>query len=107
MAERWITDIVTETGGLHDHAQISRRDPVRQPFTQQLADDHAQAAPHAAHFQGVRQTGVDMIVIGQWMYLGLAPQSTKRAGKDDSVVILVKWAAADLIAATGVLTVQT
>src|SRR5699024_12468636 len=77
MTERWITDIVTETGGLYDHAQISRRDPVWQPLAQEFTDKHAQAASHAAHLQGVGETGVDMIVISQRVHLGLAPEPTK------------------------------
>lgn len=45
------------------------------------------------------QTGVDVIVAGDRMDLGLASEAAKRAGEDDPVMVLVEGAAAQFIVA--------
>lgn len=96
VAEWRVADIVGQAGGLHHHAQIARRAPVRQFVTQHLADAHGQRTADAADFQGVGQAGVDMVVARHRMHLGLASQAAEGTGEDDAVMILVKGAAAEL-----------
>jgi len=44
---------------------------------------------------------MDVVVAGNWMNLSLAPEPAKCTGKNDAVMILVKRAAAQFIAAVG------
>lgn len=42
MAERWVADVVGQTGRLHDHAQIAGVAPFRQGVAQGFTDAHAE-----------------------------------------------------------------
>src|SRR5690606_12909437 len=77
--------------------QIAGLAPDRQLAAEHLADAHGQRAADAADFQGVGQTGVDVIVAGDRMHLGLAAQAAEGTGEDEPVMILVKGAATQFI----------
>ena len=99
MAEGRVADVMGQAGRLHDHAQVAWLAPVRQGFAQGFADAHAQRAADAADFQRVGQARVDMVVAGDRVDLGLAPQAAEGAGEDDAVVVLVERAAAQFLGA--------
>ena len=99
MPERRVANVMRQASRLDHHAQVTGIAPVGQGGTQGLADSHAQRAADAAHFQRVGQAGVDVVVAGNRVDLGLAPQAAKGSGKDDPVVILVKRAAAEFFGA--------
>src|SRR5690606_6068808 len=99
MAERRVADIVGQASRLHDHAEVGRTAPFRHLLAQHLTDAHAKRSPDAADFQRVCQPGVDMIIAGNRIYLGLASKSAEGSGKDDAVVVLVKRAATEFIGA--------
>lgn len=99
VAERRVADIVGQAGRLHHHAQVAGRAPVRQAIAQCLAHPHAQRAAHATDLQRVGQARVDVIVAGDRVYLGLAPQAAKGTREDDPVVVLVEGAAPEFFGA--------
>ena len=94
MAKGRITNVVSQAGGLHDHAQVARLAPVRQGIADHLANAHTQRTAHAADFQRVGQAGVDMVVTGNRVHLSLAAQAAEGAGEDDAVMVFVKRGAA-------------
>lgn len=95
MAERRIADIVGQAGGLQDLAGEFRRGIIRQlaPAAQKIACHGAQRTPHAADFQRMAETRVDMVVTHQRMHLRLPGQTPERTGIDDAVPVLQKRAA--------------
>lgn len=99
VAERRIADVVGQARRLHDHAQVTRLAPVGQGLAQGLADPHAQRTADATDFQRVSQAGVDVVVAGDRVDLGLAAQAAEGAGEDDAVVVLVERAATQFIGA--------
>ncbi|MDT4847913.1 hypothetical protein FQZ97_819900 [compost metagenome] len=99
VAERRVADVVGQAGGLDDDAEVRGLAPVRQRVAQGFADAHAQGTAHAAHFQRVGEARVDMVVAGDRVHLGLAPEAAKGPGKDDAVVVLVEGAAAEFFGA--------
>ena len=90
MPEGRVADVMPQAAGLDDDAEIRRRDPVGQLLLELLADHHAQRAADAADLQRVSQPRVDMVVVGQRVDLGLAPQATEGAREHDAVVVLVE-----------------
>ncbi|MNZ33415.1 hypothetical protein D3C78_507610 [compost metagenome] len=99
VAERWVADVMGQAGRLHDHPQVAGGAPVRQAVAQGFADAHAQRAADAADFQRVGQACVDMVVAGNRVHLGLAPEAAEGTGEDDAVVVLVEGAAPEFIGA--------
>lgn len=99
VAERRVADVMGEAGRLDDHAEIGGAAPLRQVIAKDFADAHAERAPHAAHFERMGKPGMDMVVTGNRMDLGLAAEAAKRAGENDTVMILVERAAPQLVAA--------
>ncbi|MCY1413335.1 hypothetical protein D9M71_287640 [compost metagenome] len=93
VAERRVADVVGQAGGLHDDAEIAGIAPLGKLVAQHLADPHAQRAADAADLQGMGEAGVDMVVAGDRVHLGLAAQAAEGAGEDDAVVVLVERAA--------------
>lgn len=45
------------------------------------------------------QAGVNMVVAGDRVHLGLAPETAKRTGKDDAVMVFVKGTAPQFLGA--------
>ena len=97
--ERWVANVMGQASRLHHHAQVAWVAPVGQGAAQGLAHAHTKGAAHAADFQGVSQAGMDMVVARYRVHLGLAAQSTERAGENDAVMVFVKWAAAQFFRA--------
>lgn len=84
---------------MHDHPQVAGGAPVGQVVAQGFADAHAQRATYAADFQRVGETRVDMVVAGNRVHLGLAPEAAEGAGEDDAVMVFVEGAAPKFIGA--------
>jgi uncharacterized protein YoaH (UPF0181 family) len=99
MAKRRVADVVSQAGRLHHHAQVGGVAPVWQRVAQGFTDTHAQRAADAADFQRVGQAGVNVIVAGDRVHLGLAPEAAECAGENDAVMVFVKRAAAEFLRA--------
>lgn len=99
MAEWRVADVVGQAGRLHDHPQVAGRAPVWQAFAQGFTHAHAQRTPHATDFQRMGQARVNVIVTGDGVHLGLAPQAAKGARENDAVVVFVEGAAPEFIGA--------
>ena len=89
MPERRIADVVRQAGHLDDVADVVGRERLGQatPRLQRLPDPDAYAPAHGRHLDAVRQTVVDMVVLGHGVHLGLAAQAAKCPGKDNPVVV--------------------
>ncbi|MNK87712.1 hypothetical protein D3C87_1076520 [compost metagenome] len=99
MAERRIADIVGQTRRLHHHAEIGRVAPFGQGIAQGFTHPHAQRTADATDFQRVGQARVNMIVAGDRVDLGLAPETAEGAGEDNAVMVFVERAAAKFLRA--------
>jgi len=97
--ERRVADVMGQAGRLHHHAQVARFTPVGQGATQGFAYAHAEGAADAADFQGVGQASMDMVIARYRVHLCLAAQSAECAGENNTVVVLVKRAAAEFFGA--------
>src|SRR5690606_36467869 len=97
--ERRVANVVCQTGGLNDIAQICRVDMGWQQalLRQSLTNLNAQRATDAGHLQRMGQAIVHVVVGGQRMYLSLSRQSPERAGKNNLVVVTQKGSAAGLV----------
>lgn len=90
MAERRITDVMRQTGGLDepgedlDIRRLNLFAVVRQPG----ADLDAEAAPNAGDLQAVDQPVVDVVVVVEGMDLGLVGQPPERLREEDTVLVL-------------------
>ncbi|CEG52415.1 hypothetical protein PXNS11_250028 [Stutzerimonas xanthomarina] len=90
MAKRRIANVMGEAGRLDDHPEVGRAAPFGQVLAQHFPYAHAQGTADAADLKRVGQAGVDMVIAGNRMHLGLASEPPERAGKDDPVVVLVE-----------------
>lgn len=99
MAERRIADVVGQTSRLHHHAEVGRVAPFGQGTAQGFAHSHAQRTADATDFQRMGQARVNMVVAGDRVHLGLAPETTEGAGEDDAVMVFVEGAAAKFLRA--------
>ena len=90
---KWgIADVVGKAGGLHGSGEVVGRKIGRQLVfgAQQFTHQIAQAAPHAGNFNAVGEAVVSVVIFGERVHLGFAPQSAKGVGKDHAVVVGVK-----------------
>src|SRR5690625_5320352 len=92
MAERRVANIVRQTAGLNNIADVRWFQPGGQIAggLQRITHTHSQGTPYAGDFQAVSEAVVHMIVGGQRVNLCLASQATKRARENDFVVIRIK-----------------
>src|SRR5690625_3120228 len=92
MAERRVANIVRQTAGLNNIADVRWFQPGGQIAggLQRITHTHSQGTPYAGDFQAVSEAVVHMIVGGQRVNLCLASQATKRARENDVVVIRIK-----------------
>ena len=91
MAERRIADVVGQTGGGDDGAEIARFDIAQaMPGDDLAADDSTQRAADATGLQAVRQAGADVIALGKRENLRLVLQPAKSRGEDNAVIVLLK-----------------
>ena len=94
MPERGIADVVGEAGGLYDFSDIFRADGFRQFATlfQKEADHDAERAACAGDFERVHLPVMDVVVGREGVYLRFARECPEGIGKEDTVVVLKKWA---------------
>ena len=87
-----VADVVGKAGGLHGGGEVVGRKMRGQLLlgAQLFAYKVAQAAPHAGDFNAVGEAVVGVVVFGERVHLGFAPQSAKGVGKDHAVVVGVK-----------------
>ena len=92
VSEGRVADVVGKAGGLHGGGKVVGRKIGRQLLfgAQQFAHQIAQTAPHAGDFYAVGEAVVSVVVFGERMHLGFAPQPAKGVGKDHAVVVGVK-----------------
>ena len=93
---KWgIADVVGKADGLHGGGKVVGREIGRQLVfgAQQFTHQIAQAAPHAGDFNAVGKAVVGVVVFGERMHLGFAPQPAKGVGKNHAVVVGVKGGA--------------
>lgn len=92
VSEGRVADVVGKAGGLHGSGEVVGRKIGRQLVfgAQQFTHQIAQAAPHAGDFNAVGEAVVGVVVFGERVHLGFAPQSAKGVGKDHAVVVGVK-----------------
>ena len=90
---KWgVADVVSKAGGLHGSGKVVGREMGGQLLlgAQLFAHKVAQAAPHAGDFNAVGEAVVSVVIFGERVHLGFAPQSAKGVGKDHAVVVGVK-----------------
>ena len=87
-----VADVVGKAGGLHGGGEVVGRKMRGQLLlgAQLFAHKVAQAAPHAGDFNAVGKAVVGVVVFGERVHLGFAPQPAKGVGKDHAVVVGVK-----------------
>ena len=90
-----VADVVGKAGGLHGGGEVVGREIGRQLVfgAQQFTYQIAQAAPYAGDFNAVGKAVVGVVVFGERMHLGFAPQPAKGVGKNHAVVVGVKGGA--------------
>ena len=91
VAERWIADVVRQTGGGDHRAEILRIDPLQSMTTDHAVADHgAQRAADAGHFQAVGQAGTDVVALGEREDLGFVLQPPEGRGEDQTVEVALE-----------------
>ncbi len=87
MAERRVTDIVSEARRLHDGTELVFVDVLGQILLYQVEYGNRKASAHARDFDAVRESAMHVVVYLEGMYLSLAAQAAKSGRKDNAVVI--------------------
>ena len=92
MAKWRVADIMTQGGGLNDGGHVIGVDGIRQAalFRKAMTNHQAKRPADTGNFKTVSQAGMDIVIFGQRVNLGLALQAPEGGRENDTVIVLVK-----------------
>ena len=83
---------MTQCGCLNDGGHVIGVDGIRQAalFRKAMTNHQAKRPADTGNFQTVSQAGMDIVIFGQRVNLGLALQAPEGGRENDTVIVLVK-----------------